>query len=237
MAEPEHITVTVGLDRVVRLEGVLGHRSGTLFDEDVVVVRGVVATSQARTLIDLFRLAVDGPAGPSSGPVTSQGTSLEAVRLAAGGPQVCGPSGAGAGPADDSGAHAPRRAPARLRPRRQRPRDQSTARAGVSRVARSPTAARRQGRRAEVQARPGLPRCPCRHPSSTAGKPTASAFHGTESVTPSWRHGWVVVHFSACTPDHEMVAAVRLRFEQSARGACTFGGRTDRRQAVSPAGA
>jgi predicted transcriptional regulator of viral defense system len=51
--EPEHISVTVDLSRVVRLDGVVGHRSGTLFDEDLVVVRGVAVTSQARTLIDL----------------------------------------------------------------------------------------------------------------------------------------------------------------------------------------
>ncbi len=54
VAEPECITVTVDLGRVVRLEGVLGRRrSGTLFDEDLVVVRGVPVTSHARTLIDL----------------------------------------------------------------------------------------------------------------------------------------------------------------------------------------
>ncbi len=51
--EPEVIEVVTGLGRWARLDGVRGHRSGALFDEDLTVLRGIPVTSRARTLVDL----------------------------------------------------------------------------------------------------------------------------------------------------------------------------------------
>ncbi len=215
VAEPEHITVTVGLDRVVRLEGVLGHRSGTLFDEDVVVVRGVVATSQARTLIDLSGSLSTGQLGQALDQSLRKGLRLEAVRRCAG--RLAPAPGrrmtrvhtllAGRLPGYDPGD-------SDLETRALRvlvsaglpvPRQQLVVRAG--------------GRRFKLDL--GYPdvRVGIELDGWEAHR-TFSAFHGDrERDALLASAGWVVVHFSACTPDHEMVAAVtalRLRFEQSA---------------------
>jgi very-short-patch-repair endonuclease len=54
------IEVSTELPRVVRLEGVVAHRSSLLFDEDRTVRRLIPSTSPARTIVDMSgRIAID----------------------------------------------------------------------------------------------------------------------------------------------------------------------------------
>jgi very-short-patch-repair endonuclease len=49
----EGIEIVSPLGRHKRLDGVIGHRSGALFDEDLTVYRSIPTTTVARTLVDL----------------------------------------------------------------------------------------------------------------------------------------------------------------------------------------
>src|SRR3954469_19965227 len=53
LPQPDAIEVSAFLERKIVMEGVLAHRSGLIFDEDVACCRGVPITSPARMLVDL----------------------------------------------------------------------------------------------------------------------------------------------------------------------------------------
>jgi hypothetical protein len=53
LADWEHLHVTGGLDRHVRLEGVIGHRSSLLLADDITVRHGVRCTTTVRLVIDM----------------------------------------------------------------------------------------------------------------------------------------------------------------------------------------
>ncbi len=58
--DDKRIEVSTELPRVVRLEGVVAHRSSLLFDEDRAVRRFIPCTSPARTIVDMSaRLSID----------------------------------------------------------------------------------------------------------------------------------------------------------------------------------
>lgn len=215
VADPQRITVTVDLARVVRLEGVLGRRSGTLFDEDRVVVRGIAVTSRARTLIDLSGSLSLAQLGGLLDQQLRKGLRLEAVRRCAG-----------------------RLAPA---PGRRITRVHALLASRLPGY--DPGDSDLETRALRVLVSAGLP-VPRQQLSVRAGKRrfkldlaypdvrvgieldgwdthrTFGAFHGDrERDALLASAGWVVTHFSARTPDDHMVAAVtalRARFEQSA---------------------
>lgn len=215
VAEPDRITVTVDLDRVVRLEGVLARRSGTLFDEDRVLVGGVAATSRARTLIDLSGSLSSSQLDEALDQALRQGLRLETVRRCAG--RLAPAPGRRMAPVHTLLA---RRLPgydpgdSDLETRALRvlvsaglpaPRQQFTVRVG--------------GRRFKLD---------LSYPDVRIGieldgwdcHRTFSAFHGDrERDALLASAGWVIAHFSARTTNGEMVAAItalRSRFEQSA---------------------
>ncbi len=82
--EPEQIHVVTDLGRHVRLDGVTGHRSGALFEEDVVQLRGIPVTSRARTLVDLSGSMSLGQLGRTLDHSLRHGLSLDALRRCAG---------------------------------------------------------------------------------------------------------------------------------------------------------
>ena len=212
--EPEQISVTVDLSRVVRLEGVVGHRSGTLFDEDLVVVRGVAVTSKARTLVDLSGTLSLDQLGQALDGALRGGLRLEAVRRCAG--RLAPAPGRrmtlvhtllarrlpGYDPGDSD-----------LETRALR----VLVGAGLP-VPRQQHAVRVGGHRFKLD---------LAYPDLRVGieldgwdtHRTFSAFHGDrERDALLASAGWVVAHFSARTPDGEVVAAIsalRSRFEQS----------------------
>ena len=82
--EPDTIEVVTDLRRWARLEGVTGHRSGALFDEDLSLVRGVPVTSRARTLVDLSGRMSLARLGRAVDGALRQGLRLESLRRCAG---------------------------------------------------------------------------------------------------------------------------------------------------------
>ena len=82
--EPARIHVVTDLGRRVRLDGVTGHRSGALFEEDVVQLRGIPVTSRARTLVDLSGSMSLGQLGRTLDDSLRHGLSLDALRRCAG---------------------------------------------------------------------------------------------------------------------------------------------------------
>lgn len=82
--EPERIHVVTDLGRQVRLDGVTGHRSGALFEEDVVQLQGIPVTSRARTLVDLSGYMSLGQLGRTLDDSLRHGMSLEGLRRCAG---------------------------------------------------------------------------------------------------------------------------------------------------------
>lgn len=81
---PDCIEVVTDLRRWSRLEGVIGHRSGALFEEDLTVVRGIPVTSRARTLVDLSGTLSMGQLGRTLDDCLRRGLRLDALRRCAG---------------------------------------------------------------------------------------------------------------------------------------------------------
>jgi Transcriptional regulator, AbiEi antitoxin len=127
----ERLEITTAIERQVRLDGVLAHRTGILPEHDRTLHRGIPVATMARTIMDLSS-SVD-PKRPRPARRRSVAAAIDAadrvtrVRLAA----VC----AGAGPAAAGPPSAPRCAGAGVRPWRQRSRDSMlgrTARGGCA---------------------------------------------------------------------------------------------------------
>jgi len=215
VAEPEHITVTVDLGRVVRLEGVVGRRSGTLFDEDVVVVRGIAVTTQARTLIDLSGSLPSGRLGAALDQALRRGLRLEGLRRCAG----------RLAPAPGRRMSLVHTLLANRMPGYD-PGDSDLETRALRALVSAGLPVPRQQLRVGVGGRQF--RLDLAYPHVRVGieldgwdtHRTFGAFHGDrERDALLASAGWVVTHFSARTADARMVAAVtalRTRFEQPA---------------------
>lgn len=82
--EPEVVHVVTDLGRWARLHGVMGHRSGALFQEDLTRFRGIPVTSRARTVVDLSGELSLAQLGRVLDDALRHGLSLDAVRRCAG---------------------------------------------------------------------------------------------------------------------------------------------------------
>lgn len=82
--EPDRIEVVTDLGHWARLEGVVGHRSRALFEEDLAELRGIPVTSRERTLVDLSGSLSLAELGRCLDHSLRHGLSLAALRRCAG---------------------------------------------------------------------------------------------------------------------------------------------------------
>lgn len=81
--EPERIHIVTDLGHRARLDGVTTHRSGALFQDDVTRTRGIRITSRARTLVDLSGSMSIGELRRALEDSLRHGMSLERLRRCA----------------------------------------------------------------------------------------------------------------------------------------------------------